>query len=63
MAFVDVELFAFSCRELLSGYRDVTFIPSQASFPTFHKNCDSCESPGITTCPITVSGVRQVHAP
>ena len=44
--------------------KDVTLLPSRASFhTTFLKNCGRSESLGITTCPKTVVGGKQGHAP
>ena len=46
------------------GFEDVAFLPSQASFSTtFLKNCGRSVSLGTTTCPKTVVGGKQGHAP
>ena len=46
------------------GFQDVAFLPTQASCSTtFHKNCGRGESLWTTTCPITVVGGKQGHAP
>ena len=46
------------------GYLDVAFLPFRACFPTiFLTNCGMGESLGTTTCPKTVVGGKQGHAP
>ena len=50
--------------ELLIGFQDVVFLPSRACFyTTFLTNCGGSESLKFTTCPMTVVGGEQGHAP
>ena len=45
-------------------FQDVEFLPSRARFSTtFLKNCGRGESLRTTTCPKTVVGGKQSHAP
>ena len=46
------------------GSQDVAFLLSEANFPNaFVKNGGTGESLGTTTCPKTMAGVTQGHAP